>query len=72
MDRGAWWATVHGVTKSQTRLKRLITNRHVEVQGGCPSPQKRHQWEKDAGVCRKWKSLDGPLGEQSPTPGRSC
>ena len=20
MDRGAWWATVHGVTKSQTRL----------------------------------------------------
>ena len=23
VDRGAWWATVHGVTKSQTRLKRL-------------------------------------------------
>ena len=23
MDRGAWWATVHRVTKSQTRLKRL-------------------------------------------------
>ena len=21
MDRGAWWATVHGVKKSQTRLK---------------------------------------------------
>ena len=21
MDRGAWWATVHGVTKSQTRWK---------------------------------------------------
>ena len=21
LDRGAWWATVHGVTKSQTRLK---------------------------------------------------
>jgi len=20
MDRGAWWATVHGVTKSKTRL----------------------------------------------------
>ena len=20
MDRGAWWATVHGVAKSQTRL----------------------------------------------------
>ena len=23
MDRGAWWATVHGVTNSQTRLKWL-------------------------------------------------
>ena len=23
MDRGAWWATVHGVAKSRTRLKRL-------------------------------------------------
>ena len=23
MDRGAWWAAVHGVTKSWTRLKRL-------------------------------------------------
>ena len=22
MDRGAWWATVHGVSKSQTRLSR--------------------------------------------------
>ena len=26
MDEGAWWATVHMVTKSQTRLKRLRTN----------------------------------------------
>ena len=25
MARAAWWATVHGVTKSQTRLKRLST-----------------------------------------------
>ena len=25
MDRGAWWATVHGVAKSQTRLKWLST-----------------------------------------------
>ena len=23
MDRGAWWATAHGVTKSQTRLSDL-------------------------------------------------
>ena len=26
MDRGAWWATVHGVAKSRTRLKRLSTH----------------------------------------------
>ena len=25
MDRGAWWATVHKVAKSQTQLKRLTT-----------------------------------------------
>ena len=24
MDRGAWWATVHGVSKSQTRLSRIL------------------------------------------------
>ena len=23
MDRGAWWATAHGITKSQTRLSDL-------------------------------------------------
>ena len=28
MDRGAWQATVHGVTKSQTRLKWLSTHTH--------------------------------------------
>ena len=27
MDRGAWQATVHGVTKSQTRLKRLSSQK---------------------------------------------
>ena len=24
MDRGAWWATVHGVTKSQTQLSTQV------------------------------------------------
>ena len=28
MDRGAWWATVHRVTKSWIRLKRLSTDAH--------------------------------------------
>ena len=26
MDRGAWWAMVHSITKSQIRLKRLVTH----------------------------------------------
>ena len=29
MDRGAWWATVHGVTKSWTRLKQLSTCTYI-------------------------------------------
>ena len=26
IDRGAWWATVHGVSKSRTGLKQLSTH----------------------------------------------
>ena len=29
MDRGAWWATVHGVAKNQTRLKRLSNSSNL-------------------------------------------
>ena len=29
MDRGAWWARVCGVTKSQTQLKQLSTCTHI-------------------------------------------
>ena len=32
MDRGAWWATVHGLTKSQTRLRWLGTRTHTQKQ----------------------------------------
>ena len=42
VDRGAWWAVVHGVAKSQTQLKQLssssssngetgIENRHMDM-----------------------------------------
>ena len=30
MDRGAWWATVHRVKKSQIQLKQLSTHLYVE------------------------------------------
>ena len=29
MDRGAWWATVHGVAKSWTRLSDSLTHIHT-------------------------------------------
>ena len=29
MDRGAWWATVHGVAESWTQLKRLSNAPHL-------------------------------------------
>ena len=35
MDRGAWWATVHGVTESQTRLEQLNTHEHTRVYNMC-------------------------------------
>ena len=35
MDTGAWGATVHGVTKSQTRLKRVDTYTHIADTQSC-------------------------------------
>ena len=32
MNRGAWWATVHGVTKSQTRLSNQAQHSSLEIQ----------------------------------------
>ena len=29
MDRAAWWATVHGVTKSRTQLKRMSMHAYL-------------------------------------------
>ena len=31
MDRGAWWAPVHGVTKSQTQLRDYYSLNHSEI-----------------------------------------
>ena len=39
MDRGAWWATVHVVTKSQAQLKHLGTQAHPEDGAGCQCRQ---------------------------------
>ena len=34
MDKGAWWATVQGVAKSQTQLKRP-NNKHTNNANNC-------------------------------------
>ena len=43
MDRGAWWATVHGVAKSQTRLS---THQHTAGSPDIPAQEKKgsKQW----------------------------
>ena len=53
MDRGAWWATVHGVTKSWTRLKLLSTlqseaDADVQAPGLCGQQHPGLQGHDDA------------------------
>ena len=56
MDRGAWWATVHGVAKSQTQLERL--HYHFQRSNGlkvlrvcldvhCTEPSVHRLWENE-------------------------
>ena len=50
MDRGAWWATVHSIAKSQTRLKQLSTaSTHGKV-------LKWGTWKMEV-----WKPMNLPL-----------
>ena len=50
MDRGAWWATVHGVAKSRTQLKQLSTSMHP-LQCSCLENP------RDRGAC--WAAIYG-------------
>ena len=49
MDRGAWWATVHGVAKSQTQLSDLIINWSIHFK--C-----MYNWTKSQHYCYKIKT----------------
>ena len=46
LDRGAWWATVHRVTKSRTRLKQLNTHSYIFYQGNKELKKKLTSAEK--------------------------
>ena len=41
MDRGAWWATVHGVKKGRTRLCNIHFQRQV-ISGRCTTKNEEH------------------------------
>ena len=67
MARGAWWATVHGVTKSRTGLKWLSMHSHPGLNG------KLHHYLGPDGEARRrfllrsrrkfWKSFPDSKGE---------
>ena len=61
MDRGAWWATVHGIAKSWTRLKQLST--HTEPIGNVFHilPGSREIWSETS-VCCGWCEPSGLVG----------
>ena len=63
MDRGAWWATVHRVTKSQTQLKQLSSSNLAKV-------REQQSWGA-SGSYRADLSLPcglQPLGKNLPVP----
>ena len=41
MDRGAWWATAHGVTKSQTRLSTWHKQEEMDPGSGSENGEER-------------------------------
>ena len=47
MDRGAWWATVHGVAKSWTQLSNWTTVTTVLFKGWISGYQKAHAYRFD-------------------------
>ena len=52
MDRGAWWATVHGVAPSPIRLKRLGTHTHTpQLRAWAEGPPETPWFKTAAGRC---------------------
>ena len=62
MDGGAWWAAVHGVAQSRTRLKRLSLHAWIGEGNGNPlqyscleNPRDREAWwAAFYGVTQNW------------------
>ena len=54
MDRGAWWATVHGVTKGRTRLSDF----HLTLHFGCVRGSRRGCSRGHVVFCQKVRRGD--------------
>ena len=61
MDRGAWWATVHGVAKSQTQLKGLAHKNAHKVFEIWPQDAWVGVGEEDR---QRSQAKEGPIREQ--------
>ena len=65
MDRGAWWAAVHGITKSQTRLSNFTFTFHfpalekeMATHSSLENPRdSRAWWAAVYGVAQSWTRL---------------
>ena len=58
MDRGAWWAMVHRVTKSQTRLSNwACMHTPRTIPGGSLSGSSEGLWQRGKGGARTYKSF---------------
>ena len=60
MDRGAWRATVHGVTESQTRLSDLARRTHVSVNNFLNKLSWITHTKKDLYFCEMHDRVTGP------------
>ena len=66
MDRGAWWATVHGVTKSQTRLSNFTFTFHFHALEKQPTPvflPGESQGRRSLVGCRLWGRTESAMAE---------
>ena len=68
MDGGAWWAAVHGVSKSQTRLSNFIFTFHFhtlekEMETHSSVLAWRIPGAAEPGGCRLWGRTESDMTE---------
>ena len=76
MDRGAWWATVHGVAQSQRRLTNFWISRNsggASVSQGCRNKVPQTWWlaQQKCIILQFWRQEVYVLGASRKTEGKS-